>query len=203
MKRILILTGILIFVAGMNTAVFAQRGHGMMAPKADGHGQWDKGGMMGHGPILGCQKELELTDDQVAKIKDFSFAHQNAMIDLRADLKKAQLKMKQEAHVDNPSKAAVLAGTKEINVIKGRIAEARVNHRFDVRAVLTAEQLDKWKDCQKNFAGKHGRGGRGVKGHPGFHGKRGFQGNSGVPCDPADCVYHGDGPRDGTGRKGR
>lgn len=204
MKRILILTAILVFVAGMNTAILAQHGHGMMAPKADdGPGQWARGGKMGHCSILGCQKELELTDDQLAKIEDLKFAHQNAMIDLRAGLKKAELKMKQEAHADNPSKAAILTATKEITDIKGRIAEARVNHRFDLRAVLTAEQLEKWKDCQKQCVGDCGRGGRGFGGHRDFRGERNFRGNPGAPCDPADCVYHGDGPRDGTGRKGK
>lgn len=202
MKRILILTGIMVFVAVMSTAAYAQHGHGMKAPRGDGHGMWDRGGKMGHCSILGCQKELELTDDQMTKIKDFNFAHQNAMIDFKADLKKAQLKMKQAAHSDNPNKADVLAATKEINAIKGQIAEARVNHRFEIRAVLTAEQLEKWNDCQKQCNDACRPGGRGQKGHPGSRGERGH-GHSWAPCDPADCEYHGDGPRDGTGRKGK
>ena len=203
MKRILILIGILVFVAGMNTAILAQHGHGMMAPRPDGPGQCDRGDKMGNCSILGCQKELELTDDQMAKIKAIDFAHQTAMIDLRASLEKAQLKKRQAAHADNPTKTDVLVATKEVNDIKGRIAETRVNHRFDLKAVLTAEQLEKWKGCQKQCAGKCGPAGHGWEGHPGFHGERGFQDKPGMPCNPAECVRHGDGPKDGTGPKGK
>jgi len=128
---------------------------GMMPGMMDGGGR-------GHGPrgecnMLGC-KALDLTDDQIAKIKDLNFAHRNKMIDLRASLEKAQLKMRHEMRADSPNKTAVLAAAKQVNAIKGQMAEERINNRFDLRGVLTADQLKKWDDQRGNCCGGFGRG---------------------------------------------
>lgn len=168
MKRILILIAVLVFVAGLTTAALAQHGQGMKAPRAGARGHFDKGGFGGHCGILGCQQELGLTDDQTAKIKELSFAHQNAMIDLKAELKKAQLKMKQDIHAEGATKSDALAAAREINAIKGKISEAQIGHKFDLKGVLNKEQLEKWTQCQMQCGGKCGPGGgHGFKGHPG------------------------------------
>jgi Spy/CpxP family protein refolding chaperone len=113
-----------------------------------------RGGQCG---MLNC-KELELTDDQVAKIKDLNFAHRNKMIDIQAAMKKAQLKMQHEMRAESPNKAAVLAAAKEVNAVRGQMAEERINHQFAMRGILTAEQLKKWDDCRGKCEGKCGMG---------------------------------------------
>lgn len=135
--------------------------------------------------LLNC-KALELTDDQIAKIKDLNFASRSKMIDLRASLEKAQLKMQHEMRAESPSKAAVLAAAKEVNTIKGQIGEERINHRFDLRGVLTADQLKKWDDCRGNCGGRGGMGMRGC-------------------CGPGTGQGHGDRQRmrDGSCIKGK
>ncbi len=126
---------------------------GMMPGMMEGRGR----GFRGDGNLLNC-KALELTDDQVTKIKDLNFVHRNKMIDIQAALEKAQLKMQHEMRADSPNKAAVLAAAKEVNAVKGQIAEERINHQFDLRGVLTADQLKKWDDCRGNCGGKCGMG---------------------------------------------
>jgi Spy/CpxP family protein refolding chaperone len=104
-------------------------------------------GMMGRGGFGACAKELNLTDEQKAKIEDLNFANRNAMIDLRASMQKAHLKMQHEMMADTPDKARMLAASKEVNAIQGQIADARINHLFALRAVLTPEQVKKFKEC--------------------------------------------------------
>jgi len=194
MKKILILTAVMIFIAGMTGLAMAQHGHGFGDRKMDGPGHFGRDGFGGGCNIMGCQKELELSDDQMVKIKEINFAHQNIMIDLKANLEKAHLKMRQTKQADDASKASVLAIAKELNAIKGKMAEAKINHQFDVKAVLTADQLEKWNKCQRECRGKCGPGmgmGMGPEGHPG-----GF-------FDPANCPKHGEMPRDGSCKQGK
>ena len=120
-------------------------GRGMMK----GCGDDEMGMGMGMGMccnLLDC-KDLNLTKEQIQKIKDINFAHRNAMIDLKAALAKAQLRMGQEMKSDSPDKAKALAAAREVNAARGQMAEARITHMFNLRAVLTAEQLEKVKAC--------------------------------------------------------
>jgi Spy/CpxP family protein refolding chaperone len=123
------------------------RGQDMGMGKGMGMGMRGRG-MMGRGGFGACAKELNLTDDQKAKIEDLNFANRNAMIDLRASMQKAHLKMQHEMMADTPDKARMLAASKEVNAIQGQIADARINHLFAMRAILTPDQLKKWKDCR-------------------------------------------------------
>lgn len=127
----------------------------MMPGMMEGRG-WGKG-FRGDGSLLSC-KALELTDDQISKVKELNFAHRNKMIDFQAALEKAQLNMQHAMRAESPNKATVLAAAKEVNSVKGQIAEERINHQFDLRGVLTADQLKKWDDCRGNRGGRHGMG---------------------------------------------
>ncbi|MDD4052201.1 MAG: Spy/CpxP family protein refolding chaperone [candidate division Zixibacteria bacterium] len=124
-------------------------GRGMMR----GHGDDDMGPGMGMCcNLLDC-KGLDLTKEQIQKIKDIMFAHKNAMIDLKAALEKAQLRMGQVMKSDSPDKAKALAAAREVNAAKGQMAEARITHMFNMRGVLTAEQLEKVKACMGGMCG--------------------------------------------------
>lgn len=162
MKRILMLSAAILFIVG-TAAVSAQPGPGTGMERGWGPGDGDcmMHGKMGHGQgecnILACA-ELELTDDQKEKIRDLMFAHRQEMIDLKASLEKAQLTMRHEMLSDSPDKARVLAAAKEVNAIKGQMAEAKINHRFAIRDVLSADQLEKWQKCQRTCGGRCGMG---------------------------------------------
>jgi len=137
---------------------------------------------MGQGWGMGCNllncKDLDLTKEQTQKIKDINFAHRNAMIDMKAALEKAQLRMRAEMSADSPDKAKALAATREINTVKGQMAEARINHIFNLKGVLTAEQLEKVKAC--HGGGMCGSGPMGMG--------QGAKASCGKPCrGPAGC----------------
>lgn len=164
MKRTLILTTLVLFVAVMTTAAMAQRGPGGSGQPMMGNGPGDcrmhQGKMGGHGKmggghgILTMADELGLTDQQIEKIKDLQFAHQNTMIDMKAELKKAELILHQEMAADNPDKAKALSAAKNVNAIKGKIQEAAISHRFEMHDILTAEQLDKLNDLRQDRPGQ-------------------------------------------------
>lgn len=194
MKRIVLLASICILI--MAPVVVAQ-GQWASAPQAScgggcniggGHGGYNGGGGHGECNILRCKDELKLTDDQVKKIKNISHKHRMAMIDLKADLQKAKLNKKIEAHSDNPSRANILSLAKKMMQAKGSIEEAKINNRFDIKNILTKEQLGDWKKCQSQCGpgfGGHGFGaGCGPKGH-------GF----GAGCGPAGKAGPGYAPK--------
>jgi Spy/CpxP family protein refolding chaperone len=166
MKRTLILTSLAVLVAVMTTAAMAQPGPGgcghPMMGRGHGDGQMHQGKMAGHGRmerglgVLTMADELGLTDQQIDKIKELSFAHQNTMIDMRAELKKAQLILREEMAADNPDKVSALAAARNVNAIEGKIEEARISHRFEMHDILTAEQLDKLKELRQDRPGRRG-----------------------------------------------
>lgn len=84
--------------------------------------------------------KLNLTADQKAKIQDFGFKHQSTMIDLRADLAKARLDLKEIHAKDNISRDEVLAAVGKINKVRDQIAIERANHLMDIYSVLTPAQ---------------------------------------------------------------
>lgn len=207
MKRILTLTAIMIFVIGTSAMILAQPPEAPMPPAAPapmmGHGMC--GGGPGDGPMGGCNfldcaKELNLTADQISKLKDLNFAHRNLMIDLNAQMEKAQLKMKHEMNMDNPDKGKVLTASAEITAMQGKLAEARINHQFAMRQLLTKEQLEKWQACQRECGGKCG-GGMGMMGC----GKGGGMDHKCDPakCDPAKCKGEQKQQREGACMKGK
>ncbi len=148
MKRITLLTGLLIALFAASTLAQGplcdSRGHGMMGGGKH-HGQ----GMM----KMACFEQLDLSDEQEDKIQQLRFTHQSQMIDVRADIKKAQLKKHQEMTKDEPGKDAVMAAVREINSLRGKMAEMMVEHRFAVRDILTEEQLDQLEDCREDRRG--------------------------------------------------
>lgn len=120
---------------------------------------------MGGQGLMECMKDLNLTDDQKAKMEEINFTNRNAMIDLRAGMEKARLKMHHEMMADTPDKAKILAASKEINTIQGQIEDAQINHFFAVRGILTADQLKKMKECKGDrLMGPCGHGRPGARG---------------------------------------
>jgi Spy/CpxP family protein refolding chaperone len=190
MKKILILTTIIVFVWGISA--IAQPGPAMgckgagqpagcgMKGMAGGHGMrgGPDGDMFGGCNMMDCAKELGLTDAQISKMKEINYAHRYAMIDLEAQLEKAQLQMRRQMKSDSPEKGAVLQAAKMVNSVQGFIAEARINYMFELKAILTPEQLTKWQKCQAECKGKCG---------PGMMAPGACAPGMDHKCDPAKC----------------
>jgi Spy/CpxP family protein refolding chaperone len=125
--------------------------------------------------------ELDLSDDQVKQLDDLRYQHQKAMIQKRADLKAAELDMRQMMQKSDIDEKAVLAKQKDISALKAGVAEERVKHQMAMRKVFNPEQLQKFLKMRK---------GRGFDG--GFH--RGEKG-MGQGMRSRDCTGPGDGPK--------
>jgi Spy/CpxP family protein refolding chaperone len=81
------------------------------------------------------------------------------MIDLRADLKKSMIDLREIRSKDNFTRQEVIAGVDRMNKIKNDIALLAANHRMDLWETLTPEQKKIAKDNPRLFGGpkKHGK----------------------------------------------
>jgi Spy/CpxP family protein refolding chaperone len=117
-----------------------------------------KRGDYGHRMI----ENLNLTDDQQTKVDDLRIKHQKEMIDLRSDLDKARLDVRELKNKKDFNRSDLLSLTEKMNNIKNKIALARTNHQMDVYELLDDKQKEEWKDFRP--MGKEKR--------MGFHDKR-------------------------------
>ena len=89
---------------------------------------------------------LKLTDDQRKAMDAILLQHREKLIDLRANLEKAELAMQPLMAADAPNDAAITAQIDK--VVQARAELERANARFllAIRDKLTADQ---WKEIQK------------------------------------------------------
>lgn len=128
-------------------------------PGFDGHG---RGRMM---------EKLDLTKDQETKIEALRNDHLKKMIDLRAELEKARIEMKQLLSKGEYTRAEYLNMTAKISKIHESLQNSRANHQMDVYDLLTKEQKAKWNEFRANRPGKGGMGFRGDCGNCDGRGK--------------------------------
>ena len=142
MKRTLIITALLSFlivIAGAFT--YAQR------QKED-----RKGNM--HEKMI---EKLNLTDQQQTQIKEIRFAHQEKMIDLKADVEKKKLGLKELQSTSNFSRGDYISKVEEIISAQNKIKLGKANHRMDVYELLDAEQQETWSKMKLMKNGKHNK----------------------------------------------
>ncbi|PWB73788.1 hypothetical protein C3F09_04815 [candidate division GN15 bacterium] len=136
--------------AGMNCNAMCG-GQGMM--RGDGPGMMGgRGGRMGDGPgiqgILAMADKLELTDAQKTKLKQMNETFQVERIDQRANLQKAELKLRSLMRDDNPSVTEVNRAIDQVATLRADMAKMRFRHRTDMRSVLTEKQQQMLKDTR-------------------------------------------------------
>lgn len=111
-----------------------QRAFGRMG--VEGKGWWNNSRIT---------ERLKLTDDQRKAMDDILLQHREKLIDLRANLEKAELAMQPLMSADTPNDAAITAQIDK--VVQARADLERANARFllAIRDKLTADQ---WKQIQ-------------------------------------------------------
>ena len=129
-----------------------------------GHDRAHMGGMRdgrGHhqGRLLAMADEIGLTDDQVQKIKGMQTDFQLIRIDQRADMQKAQLTIKSLRGQEPVSKTDLFRAIDKAAGMKADMQKASFEHHEAVKAVLTAEQLDKLDKlrAERRMQGRRGR----------------------------------------------
>ena len=151
-----------------------RRGDGPRVARADGGEErggrhWrGRGGRRGHegrrgrgGParMMGrMQERLELSDEQVKKIKDVFTEARKKRIALRADARIAGIELRQMVSGETVDKAEVGTKVDAIAKIRGDLLRARADTVLAVRDILTAEQIAKADGMLKRML--HGQGGR-------------------------------------------
>ena len=84
--------------------------------------------------------KLQLTAEQKSKIEDSRLNHQKQMIDLKANLAKKKLALKELRVKGNLDRNSVISVVKDINQAKDEIALARANNMMDLYDILTPDQ---------------------------------------------------------------
>lgn len=141
-----------------------RRGDGPRVARADGGEErgrrhWrGREGRRGQARMMGrMQERLELTDEQVKKIKDVLTEARKKRIALRADARIAGIELRQMVSGETVEKAEVNAKVDAVAKIRGDLLRARADAVLAVREVLTPEQIAKADGMLKRML--HGRGG--------------------------------------------
>lgn len=159
-------------------AAWAQRGHGAQdctgprAPQAPGaamapcapaapqapmagyRGMRDRHGKQGmHGQrgmaLMRFADELELTDAQINKLRAMREDHQLAMVDARADMEKAQIRLRALRRDEAASEQEVMRAIDDAAAARAEMQKMQYRHKEGCRSVLTEAQLDKLETLRK------------------------------------------------------
>jgi Spy/CpxP family protein refolding chaperone len=129
-------------------------------------------------------QELELTDDQIAQLKDSDFAARENQLELKAQLEGYRLEMEKAFSAEKPDENSVRQLAGKIAAAKGDLFVQKVESRLTVAKILNADQIEKLKGHAMRQKNKKHQGDR----HYGqcqerSHGQGRKYSNSG------DCMY--------------
>jgi len=100
-------------------------------------------------------EKLNLSDQQQTQIEEIRFAHQEKMIDLKADVEKKELALKELQSTNNFSRNDYIGNVEDIISAKNKIRLANANHHMDVYELLDAEQQGIWNKMKPMKDRKH------------------------------------------------
>jgi Spy/CpxP family protein refolding chaperone len=125
-----------------------------LGPQGD-HGRW------WNNPKI--VEQLKLTDEQRKTFDGIMLEHREKLIDLRANVEKAELEMEPLVGADQPNEARILAQIDKVAQARAELEKANARFLLAIRNKLTPEQ---WKQVQA-FRANHGpeRGGREFERH--------------------------------------
>jgi len=117
------------------------------------HAVHAKGGP--HGAMMDRMFDrLNLTDEQKEKIKTLRQQGQERTKAQREQLMTKRRELNELVRSANSSREQAIAKQREVNTLQNQLAEARMNTWFDMRAVLTPEQLSQLEQLKPQRGGK-------------------------------------------------
>jgi Spy/CpxP family protein refolding chaperone len=137
-------------------------------------------------------EQLKLTDDQRKAMDSILLQHREKLIDLRANLEKAELAMQPLMSADTPNEAATIAQIDK--VVQARAELERANSRF-LLAIRMKLTVDQWKQIQALQQERREDRWRDRPGMPG----PGFRRQPGPNPPPPPMNAPGSGPAPGPG----
>lgn len=136
----------------MSGPMGGRMGMGHPGPDGDGPGHGRRGGGLQH--LLAMGDEIGLTDQQRDQLKQLQLDHKIETIDRRAELKKAQVRLRALMREENADGGEVERAIDEVAGLRADLQKARYAHRKQIHAVLTEEQIDKIKELRQGHFGK-------------------------------------------------
>jgi hypothetical protein len=117
-------------------------------------------GLQAQTPKMAClSDEMKLTDVQEKQMQASFLAEQKDMVQLKADLEKAKIEMREIMMADNIDKAAALKKVDQVSAAKTAIAKRKLSGHLERISYLTPEQR---KQCPRGpMMGEGKRGPRG------------------------------------------
>lgn len=91
-------------------------------------------------------EKLKLTDDQRKAMDAIFQQHREKLVDLRANVEKAEIEMDPLVKADQPNESAVLAQIDKVAQARAELEKANARFLFELRAKLTPDQ---WKQVQE------------------------------------------------------
>lgn len=96
-------------------------------------------------------QQLNLTDEQQTKVDDMKLTHQKEMIDLKANLEKKELELRELKHKVNYTRDEYLNKINDIISARNKIALSVANHQMDVYQILDENQKKEWNKMSHQF----------------------------------------------------
>jgi Spy/CpxP family protein refolding chaperone len=115
--------------------------------------QIEKRGMQRGDHYKMMKEKLNLTETQSEAVEELHFSHKRELIDLKADIERKKLDMKELLSKGNYTRDDYLIKVKALSDAKEKTALAKANHRMDVYDILTEEQrktFDEMKGRMRN-----------------------------------------------------
>jgi len=103
-----------------------------------------------------AQKKLGLTADQVKKLQDGFKEHRTKLVDLRADLEKREIDLRDLIESDPPDGGKIQAATDAVIAARGRLQKEFMNMMLKARLILTKDQWLQMRELRR--LGGDGRG---------------------------------------------
>jgi Spy/CpxP family protein refolding chaperone len=115
-------------------------------------------------------EQLKLTDDQRKAFDQILQQHRSTLIDLRANLDKAELALEPLIRDDQPNENAILAQIDKVAQARAELEKANARYLLAIRGKLTPDQWKQVQEFRRNreqMRGGWGPGGRRQGGGPG------------------------------------
>lgn len=104
--------------------------------------------------------ELNLTDSQKEQLEKLRSDHQLKAIDLKADIEKLHVQIKDEMNNKTIDESKVLSLTKKVSDLQAQLKESAVSMRIKSYNLLDDKQKEIWKENRPGFEGKFFDGGK-------------------------------------------
>jgi Spy/CpxP family protein refolding chaperone len=106
------------------------------------------------GPRHKISAELNLTDSQKEQIEKLRSSHQLKAIDLKAEIAKLRIQIKDEMNNKTIDESKVLSLTKKVSDLQAQLKESAVSMHIKSYNLLDEKQKEIWKENRPGFEGK-------------------------------------------------